>query len=592
MILEEAAEQTASFAPWIDHKLFMDHAFAWAHDECAGYVQEQDPGAKVGWDGFLTNSWRAGYDFEALTANLALNETYTTRWLDGELYRSFKRDDALTGKWGNAIADSEAGFHAHPWDCLLAGDNSVWWWTSWGCDYIPFNPDLSQSNFGRWFFEAVRETASGPGKLLLNAGRRESPIAVLYSQRDLFASAVVGQMTEDQPYAPDNRFFEEHQAILRALRDLGYQYRHVSCDQLAAGISTDDFRVLVLPLATCLSDSQVEAIAEFVEAGGTLLVDGRAGLLTGQGRVREARALDEVLGIAGEVGLEGLTRPAVAGNVAVSGSIGDQALDTPEFEVVVLEPQARVTTATALAEVDGAPIVAVNELGAGRAVTLNFALNDYNGNRSVEGRKPYLEVLDAAVRAAGVTPPAEVVRADGERPLCVQQVVFGAGPARYLALQQDILVRTVPEQQVHVTLPAPAIVYDLRAGERVGDGPVGEWDTAVSRGEPRVFSLLPYEVTAVEVQAPAQAARGETASAQVTVRVSEGEPADHVVRMDVYAPGSDRPHRQYSQNLLVAGGAAASADIPFALNDPRGQWRLVFRDVASGVSAERMLAVQ
>ncbi|MGD9496685.1 MAG: beta-galactosidase, partial [Armatimonadota bacterium] len=156
MILEEAAQQAASFAPWIDHKLFMDHVFAWAHEECARYVQAQDPGARVGWDGLLSYSWRAGYDFEALTRSLALNQTYTSQWLQGELYRSFKRDDALTGKWGNAVADGEAGFRAHPWDCLLAGDNSVWWWTSWGCDYIPFNPDLSQSDFGRWFFEAVR----------------------------------------------------------------------------------------------------------------------------------------------------------------------------------------------------------------------------------------------------------------------------------------------------------------------------------------------------------------------------------------------------------------------------------------------------
>ena len=37
-------------------------------------------------------------------------------------------------------------------------------------------------------------------------------------------------------------------------------------DRLEAGISTEDFRVLVLPMATCLSEAQVEAIREFVEA--------------------------------------------------------------------------------------------------------------------------------------------------------------------------------------------------------------------------------------------------------------------------------------------------------------------------------------
>ncbi|MGC9317952.1 MAG: beta-galactosidase, partial [Armatimonadota bacterium] len=211
MILSEAAEQTESFAPWIDHKLFMDTAFADAHERAAGFVRAQDPGAKVGWDGLLGYNWRAGYDFDKLTRTLELNETYTMQWLEGELVRSFKRDDALTGKWGNAIADNEEGWHAFPWDCLLAGDNSVWWWTSWGCDYIPFNPDLSQSTFGQWFFEAVRETASGPGKLLLNAGRQHSPIAVLYSHRDLFAATIMGQMVQDQPWAGDGHFLDQHE---------------------------------------------------------------------------------------------------------------------------------------------------------------------------------------------------------------------------------------------------------------------------------------------------------------------------------------------------------------------------------------------
>lgn len=591
MLLEEAAAQTASFAPWIDHKLFMDHVFAWAHEECAGYVNAQDPDALVGWDGLLGYSWRAGYDFEALTRNLALNQTYTTNWLQGELYRSFKRDDALVGKWGNAIADNEEGFRAHPWDGLLAGDNSVWWWTSWGCDYIPFNPDLSQSDFGRWFFEAVRETTSGPGKLLLNAGRQESPIAVLYSQRDLFAAAALGGMVQGQPYAPDGSFLNEHTVLLRALRDLGYQYRHVSSDQLAAGISTDDFRVLVLPLATCLSDAQVEAIGEFVSAGGTLLVDGRAGLLSGQGRIRDARALDELLGLASEAGLEALTRPVASGPVTIAGSIGAQVLDTGEFTVQVLEPGARLTTATALAEAAGAPVVAVNSVGTGRAVTLNAVVTDYAGQRATADRKPWAEVLDAVVRAAGVTPPAEVTRTDGARPVCLQQVVFGAGPARYLALQQDILVRGVPEQTVRVELPAPAVIYDLRAGERVGAGQVSTWETTVSRGEPRVFALLPYEVTAVQAQAPDATERGETIAVSATVAVAAGEPQTHVVRLDVYAPGAEQPHREYSQNLLCAGGRGAG-DIPFALSDPAGQWRLVFRDVASGVTAERTLAVR
>jgi hypothetical protein len=52
--------------------------------------------------------------------------------------------------------------------------------------------------------------------------------------------------------------------------------------------------------------------------------------------------------------------------------------------------------------------------------------------------------------------------------------------------------------------------------------------------------------------------------------------------MDVFAPGSEKPHREYSQNIDCPNGQGR-ATIPFALNDPAGEWRMTFRDVALGV---------
>jgi len=64
-----------------------------------------------------------------------------------------------------------------------------------------------------------------------------------------------------------------------------------------------------------------------------------------------------------------------------------------------------------------------------------------------------------------------------------------------------------------------------------------------------------------------------------------------VMRLNVYAPGSEIPHRQYSQNLSCPGGSGAG-DIPFALSDERGEWRLELRDVASGATAVRSLVLK
>lgn len=592
MWLEEAVQQTRSFAAWFDLREFLDTAFAELHDECARVIREQAPGARVGWDGFLNYHWQAGYDFVKLTRNLDLNQCYTVQWLQGEIIRSFRKPGALSGEWGNHNADNEAGWHAFPWDCLLNGENTVWWWTSWGCDYIPFNPDGSQSLFGKWFFESVRETTGGPGKLLLHAQRDRGKVAVLYSQRDLFAAALRAKLS-DQAAAAGHAYTREHEALLRGLQDLGYQYHHLSTDQLAAGdLSPERDKVLFLSLAHRLSDQDVAALTKYVEAGGTLVVDGLAGLLTGDGELRGSRALDGLLGVQAEAGLAALSRPAAAEEAeltaAIDGLTGSRQVTCPKANWTVLEPGLKPAAAQPAATVAKAPVLLVNRFGQGRTVLLNLALADITAQR-VTAARPLEEVLEAVVRGAGVAPFAEVVRQDGARPLGLVQTRFTDGALRYLAVQQDFMQPTLKDQPVRITLPQPAVVYDLRAGQRLGAGQVKDWTATMSRGHPLVYSLLPYEVRGVDLQAPRTARRGQAVKVAVKVNTT-GQTGFHVVRLDVSAPDAKTPHRQYSINVACPVGAGA-ADVPLALDDRAGSWRLEARDVASGARATATVTV-
>ncbi|NLF18228.1 MAG: hypothetical protein GX595_13405, partial [Lentisphaerae bacterium] len=382
-----AATQTASLAPWLDHRLFMDEAFAQTHEAFAKVIQEELPDAKVGWDGLLGYHWLAGYDFTQLCSPvLQLNQTYTTQWLQGELVRSFKAPGALTGKWGNADADNADGFAAWPWTCLLTGDNSVWWWTSWGCDYIPFNPDLSLSAFGEWFFAAVREVTAGPGRLLLQARRLDSGIGVLYSQPDMLVTTLLDQMGAPKEIAGAGCWQREHTAALKLLHDLGYEYRHLSWRELEAGrLPGDGLRLVVLTGAVCVSDRQAAALRAFVEAGGVLLCDGRAGLLSGAGRLREARALDDLLGVTSPAGRDGLTEPlstaTLGGEAAVDGLAKAITVSPPATPVRLLSPGLRPAGAAALWSAGETPVGAVRRLGRGSAITTNIPWSTLAGDR-------------------------------------------------------------------------------------------------------------------------------------------------------------------------------------------------------------------
>ncbi len=575
MWIEEAVQQERSYAAWFDHRIFMDTAFADCHELFADVIRAEDPEAKVGWDGFLGYHWQAGYDFEKLTRNLELNQVYTIDFPQGEFVSSLKRPDALSGEWGNSVADREDGFTAICWHNLFKGHNSAWWWTSWGCDYIPFNPDLSVSNMGRWFFDAAAEIRSGPGKALVHARRDTSRVAILYSQTDLFASRLAGRLAEGSVFT---QWLSNHKGLLNALHDVGVGYRHIGAAQLEQDPSClEGYKVLFLPLATCLSEKQSEAIRGFVEAGGTVVADGRAGILSGNGMILPRRALDDLFGVAGPAGPEGFAAPTRAVEITWEGTT---------LKTSALDPGLRTTSGTAMGAAGEAPVLITNQVGRGMAVTLNVPFILFNEVRQQAEGDFVRGLLKGLLEAGGVAPYADLGDAE-----CIKQSLFVDEGVQYLCLEQDILVRGLPTQDITVTLPEMAIVYDVREGKQIGDGWTDTWTTQISRGTPRLYALLSYEVAAVEATVPAAAAAGGTVPVEVAVQVDPGEAKFHVVHLAVYAPGSDRPHRQYSQNVECPGGKG-QASIPFALNDTPGTWRLVARDVASGTTVDKTLELR
>jgi len=411
---------------------------------------------------------------------------------------------------------------------------------------------------------------------------------------DMFAAALAARLVGAASFTDDSGLLRQHEALLKGVYDAGRQFTYVTGEDVVGGdITPERYPVLMLSLASCVSDEMAEAIRDYVDGGGTLVVDGRAGYLDGSGNVRDTRALDEVLGVTGAPGVEGFSQAAKQGVLAIHGELPgmDNVADLDGVDAEVLEPSVVLTTGQAAGEVDGVPVLITNTYGQGRVVMLNLAMDPLLRERFMGGARSYTGIVAATLSSAGVEPYCKVTLEDGQRPRCVSQVMFADGEARYLCIEQDLLALRLPDQVGRLELPAESIVYDVRAGERVGEGLVRGWDVTFSRRDPLVYALLPYEVAQVTVKAPSQARAGETVSVMTNVGVVGGEAGYHVVRLDVYAPGADAPHRQYSQNIDCDGGAGETT-IPFALNDALGQWRLAVRDVASGVTSEGRLTLR
>ncbi len=616
LLLEQAIQQEKSFAEWLEHRRFMAESFTGVHDQFAAQIKESLPDALVGWEGFFGYGrdefdWRLGYDYAGLTEHQRINVTYIGNWISSELTRSFARRDALSGKWGNQIANDEAGFGGHSWDVLLAGMNSVWWWHSWGTYYTPFYPNATLNDQGKWFFSAVKEIKAGPGKLLLGSERDHSGIGVLYAPNDMYVSTLVGQIASDSDAGGSKNYWEEQAALLRAIKDLGYQYRYVSLKDLESGsLPYPDYRLLFLSYPVAVSKEQAEALRVFVSSGGTLVVNGQAGLLSGTGLILDEAMLDKfLLGVRSTSGLKGLTMPSrkVELNLATTGEMGQTLLASVEpgiIEVSLLDTGLTATEGTALAYAEGVPVLVSNQVGDGTAILTNFSwrqtrpaapeLLDRRLNVRIDepGR---LDLLDAIIRSAGIEPPAEVWTTDYERPKAVEQVFFYDGEIGYLALQQDLLLLDLPPQKLQIALPADGIIYDVRRGELLSgdviDAAEGshvpfeyhEWEAEISRGNPLLYAILPYKVTGLQGSVTGEIKKGNDITVNVKVNTRGGAPQRHAVRMDVYAPGADGAHREYSQTISCPQGAG-QAIIPFALNDSSGTWTLHFRDAATGTS--------
>jgi hypothetical protein len=80
-----------------------------------------------------------------------------------------------------------------------------------------------------------------------------------------------------------------------------------------------------------------------------------------------------------------------------------------------------------------------------------------------------------------------------------------------------------------------------------------------------------------------------TPALEVRLTDEHGAPVDRsVVRLEVYDPVG-MLIRHYSRNYTVRDGIAR-LEVPLALNDAKGKWRLRVRDVVSGISAETFLS--
>jgi hypothetical protein len=164
-------------------------------------------------------------------------------------------------------------------------------------------------------------------------------------------------------------------------------------------------------------------------------------------------------------------------------------------------------------------------------------------------------------RGPGDIPVTPAVSADGRFLVTVRN--FG----------QSRLIGLLPrEKTTYEAPPLDGVVYDLIRGGRAASR------IEASPGAPVLLLVRRSAIARLEMDA----------ALNLRLSDADGKPVDRsVVHVEVFDP-EGRLVREYSGNADMVDGAGRF-EIPFALSDVRGPWRIRARDVISGLTAERTM---
>lgn len=458
----EEAQKHGNFAPWSDHRVYMEQAFLKTFRKAKEFLHEIDPEGLASISGTQVPTPHNGCNWFEIDQVMDYLQPYSGGNQDA-MHFLFRPGLLLTGFTGYGVTGKEA--HLEQWRRLFYGHTgaSIFW------HYTLMNPDLTFSPQGKALAEVFGRIQSGIGRLFMNSTVHEDGVAIHFSMASIRGAWITdGKITDGMGYAQrTSKNFAEltkrRDAWVKTLEKQGVQFRFLATPQIESG-SLNQFRVLILPYSIALSDREIAEVDAFVKRGGTVYLDEQSGRMDERCRWRKDPVWQkEARGFIrrGPENLEIRTSFAVAGDF----------------------------------------LRTIRDLGKSRLIGL------------------------------------------------------------------------LPKEAVQVALPpAQGVRYDLIRGGMAAT------NVALSPEEPAILVERSARIAKLSVDK----------QLRVSLFDERGNPVDRsVVRLQVFDP-SGKLVRHYSCNVTIMDGKAEFS-IPFALNDPKGKWKVHARDVICGLTAERIV---
>lgn len=438
--------------------------------------------------------------------------------------------------------------HRWPWTALLHQVPGLWCISKAPEDAVGLlAPDGRFTPYMRELIDTMAELNQGIGPLLLAATPGTPGILLINSPASR-------RLNEVYRYAGEA--YDQNLALFARMMDQ-LHFPHDILEAPASAANTQQYRVLILPLACALSDAEVAAIRQFIQRGGTVIADVVPGIFDEHGTPRGMPPLEALFGIRYH-GLGNMIH--AAGEVTVEDE--KYALDAVDADGGV-----EAAEATPAGQAGEAPLW-LTRREKGMAVLLNQRIAGMESEPAL--KTFFLSVL----KRAGCEPlPAPTHKGKNGFQGDIFHYRYGAAELYALLTHEDS-----PGQRLRMPFEKKDRVYDLRRGKKVRKPHSAAYRLA--GGDACVFAKLPYEVSGLTVVTPGGVAAGRRLPVHISIQTRRELPGDHLICLD-FMPDKGKPLTHYRQYVHCANGTGETF-IPLALNEIPGRYLLRVRDILTG----------
>jgi len=593
----------------LDHRCFIDEQVGEFIRIMDDTVKELDPACAVGISGNEPITPWNNLDIW----QLAKNGKHDTIYRYPSIWESFGVSVIQWVGYGNKYSPSKE--HSRAWTMFLDGRGVSYY----GKENTPsWLPDFGILAGPTALFDAVNTIKNGPAQLLWGHKARD-PVALVYHSRSIYADMMERYIRAGKAAGPKVResasFALNAGSSCEALlnRSLVQPY-WISYEELGKGKwqGKDEVKLIFLPYTISLTTEEVATIEQLVRDGATVVGDVNTATRDGHGARLKVGSLDAVFGIRheGDHAYPILRSDPKDTTTQVRFELDGVKPFALSFAAVA-PPNVVPTTAKPYASYAVAgkkcPAVLVNSYGKGKAILLNFIPSEYFVVLGSDQGAEILQEVEAKAEAAqncellmawimkqaGIVPPVStLVNGKPGSPCSFRR--FSDGRLSYLGFCGPHSLTPKQYEQHHetATLDKEYHLYNILEGRYLGFAKQIELQYKVL-DLARLYACLPYKVEklTVKLDKPAWAA-GEMATFSAELSASEplNEADRHVFRVEVTDPAGK--YRKLYRYFPIARAGKARCEVPLAINDPAGTWRLVVTDVATGVKAETEFEVK